>query len=500
VPAASNQAVTAAGVTLPPGDGRVFDVLFDGHRVWSFNVPSPRTDPLAVDWPPALGRFLNGHARVQVGDHVTGKVVVDEEVQFGASTRRVRVLHRTGLPGSLDKSGRVLVSFDAQPPDTRAAVVDAVQNVLALLQGPGNVPSFVVEGTLLGAMREGGLLGHDHDADVAYLSERTHPFDVVMESYRLERLMRSHGLMTKRMSGADFKVLGRLPNGGLIGIDVNAAFVCRDHLYLMPHLRLPRTAVDVLVPVRSVPFEGHEISAPARPEALLEANYGSGWRVPDPAHTVLPDPAVVRQLGSWLRGGLRHRRAWNRFYTGPGRRPARGPSAFAEWVGAREPGGVLVDVGCGTGQDALWFAEHGFDVLGLDFSPAAVKQATERADGRARFEEFNLYEMRHVLSMGALLAHDRRPKIVYARSLVDGLDDDGRHNLWRLVGMALRSGGRCYVEFSLDKAEKSPGMRTPTSVSAEVVEQEMRARGGDVERSEDGPEPMMRRVVARWGG
>ena len=79
------------------------------------------------------------------------------------------------------------------------------------------------------------------------------------------------------------------------------------------------------------------------------------------------------------------------------------------------------------------------------------------------------------------------------------LDDDGRHNLWRLVRMALRSGGRCYLELSVDKAERSPGRPTPTSVSAELIEQEVRARGGYVERSEEGREPMTHRMVARWG-
>ena len=36
-------------------------------------------------------------------------------------------------------------------------------------------------GCLLGAVRDGHMIGHDSDADVAYLCEYTHPFDIIRE-------------------------------------------------------------------------------------------------------------------------------------------------------------------------------------------------------------------------------------------------------------------------------------------------------------------------------
>jgi ubiquinone/menaquinone biosynthesis C-methylase UbiE len=55
------------------------------------------------------------------------------------------------------------------------------------------------------------------------------------------------------------------------------------------------------------------------------------------------------------------------------------------------PGQALVDLGCGRGGPGLWLArEAGVSLTGVDFSPVAVAQATERAAlfelaGRARF-------------------------------------------------------------------------------------------------------------------
>ncbi len=45
-----------------------------------------------------------------------------------------------------------------------------------------------------------------------------------------------------------------------------------------------------------------------------------------------------------------------------------------------------LEVGCGTGTNAIFLAERGFDVLGVDVSPLALDKAREKAQGRCRFE------------------------------------------------------------------------------------------------------------------
>ncbi len=56
---------------------------------------------------------------------------------------------------------------------------------------------------------------------------------------------------------------------------------------------------------------------------------------------------------------------------------------------AGAPGRAL-EIGCGTGTNALWLAGRGFDVLGVDISPLAVEQARAKVAGagapRCRFE------------------------------------------------------------------------------------------------------------------
>ena len=43
------------------------------------------------------------------------------------------------------------------------------------------------------------------------------------------------------------------------------------------------------------------------------------------------------------------------------------------------PGGAALEIGCGTGTHALWLAEQGFSVTGVDISSLAVERAREAA-------------------------------------------------------------------------------------------------------------------------
>jgi SAM-dependent methyltransferase len=42
------------------------------------------------------------------------------------------------------------------------------------------------------------------------------------------------------------------------------------------------------------------------------------------------------------------------------------------------PVGRALDVGCGTGTNAIWLAQHGYEVLGVDVAPLAIEQANAK--------------------------------------------------------------------------------------------------------------------------
>ncbi|MFI9550860.1 class I SAM-dependent methyltransferase [Nonomuraea endophytica] len=59
--------------------------------------------------------------------------------------------------------------------------------------------------------------------------------------------------------------------------------------------------------------------------------------------------------------------------------------------------GRAVDLGCGTGANAIFLARHGFEVTGLDFASAALAKArrnADRAGAGVRFVEDDLTRLR----------------------------------------------------------------------------------------------------------
>ncbi len=42
--------------------------------------------------------------------------------------------------------------------------------------------------------------------------------------------------------------------------------------------------------------------------------------------------------------------------------------------------GRAIDLGCGTGANAIFLAQHGFEVTGVDFSQAAIEKARQKAN------------------------------------------------------------------------------------------------------------------------
>ena len=498
----------------------VLDVMFDGRRIWSFWLRRDgerRGNAFVVGWPPALRRFLNGVTRLQLVEHVSSRVLFDEEVRLGEppqgdSTARIAVVNDRGLPLGIDKSLRLAQTFDTRSAEHVAPLLDSIEEVLGALKKAG-IDAFPAYGTLLGAVRGGKLIGHDSDADLGYVSEHTHPVDVVLESFRLQRALADMGYRISRYSGAAFKVDVTEADGSIRGLDVFGGFIANGMLHLMGEIRTPFKR-EWVFPLGTTSLEGRELPAPANTDEFLKATYGPSWRVPDPAYQFGTPRSTHRRLSGWFRGTRVKRDSWDRTYSRiPPQPPVVEPSTFAAWV-RRQEGGVpalLVDIGCGRGVDDLWFARQGARVVGLDYvtrasAPVARLAASEAVD--LEFRGMNLCELRSVLTESARVARLPGRKVLTARHIADTTDRVGRAHLWRACEMMLRGGGRLYLEFLLDRGRDDPFARRNHlhRLPMRLVIEELEARGATVvshrSRREKSPDTQLGhrigRLVVEW--
>jgi SAM-dependent methyltransferase len=476
--------VTDEGLVLR-GDGDFpIDVTFDGRRILSFWLERDTTSRGAdavYPWPGVLRRFLDGTTDLALVDHVSGTPLHLETVRLGSGSGRIAVEDAQGNPMGLDKSLRLSRLFTSRSAEHLEPLLDAIGTVLEALEESGVKP-FLAYGTLLGAVRDGTFIGHDSDADLAYVSAHEHPVDAAMESFRLHRRLLAMGYEIVRHSGLAFKVIVRESDGTPRGLDVFGGLMRDGTLYLMGEVGHPFSR-DWLEPRSEVTLAGRVFPAPHAPEHLLEAMYGPGWRVPDPAYKFETPEAVRRRLTGWFRGtrvGLDAR--WERFQRAGRPLPGREPSDFVRWVRTCEPDArTAVDVGCGTGRDVLWLAHQGVEAWGLDYFPRDFRAADQRAAKKgltASFEWMNLDELRSVLVMGATLSRRPGPRVVLARHVLEATDAVGRENLLRLAKMVTRGTGRLYLQMrSSDPEARRAGL---PPLATDRFRSQVEALGGSV--------------------
>jgi 2-polyprenyl-3-methyl-5-hydroxy-6-metoxy-1,4-benzoquinol methylase len=115
------------------------------------------------------------------------------------------------------------------------------------------------------------------------------------------------------------------------------------------------------------------------------------------------------------------------------------PPEVMEFLAGSPPGKAL-DLGCGTGTNAITLARHGWQVTGVDFVPAAIRRARRKAAAAGLKIDFLCADVTalgmltgpydYVLDIGCLFTLKEEGRMKYAGELTRLLRPQGRYMLY----------------------------------------------------------------------
>jgi cyclopropane fatty-acyl-phospholipid synthase-like methyltransferase len=115
----------------------------------------------------------------------------------------------------------------------------------------------------------------------------------------------------------------------------------------------------------------------------------------------------------------------------------RAQPEFVRLAEAGEIRGAVLDVGCGTGENALYLAGLGHEVWGVDATPAAIEKAQAKAEQRgvkATFLVGNALDLQHlgrtfdtIVDCGLFHALSDEERVAYDKSLAAALRPGGTY-------------------------------------------------------------------------
>lgn len=330
----------------------------------------------------------------------------------------------------------------------QAEIFAQYDRLRADLKGMG-VELVVCYGTMLGAVRGGAFIGHDHDFDAAIISKHSNPKDVREEFVAI-------GLELCKLG---YRVDPKSPCLW-ISDPVTGAVVDCFHLYFdqAGKLQFPFGVAGERAFTKAdfegyvdLTLSGHQVSAIGNVERLVEYIYGEHWRTPNPGFNWKLDRREAATKAR-LHKVERDKIYWTDYYLN--NRPLP-PSSFSTFAAhSSHAGRTFIDIGCGDGRDIEGFAKAGKRVVGIDNCALAVEQSRQRIDTLKPGHGASI-ELGDCVRNSVLPAVGDRERAqfpdntvsYYARFMLHSIDLKEEEALFAAISRTARSGEALFLEF-----------------------------------------------------
>lgn len=149
-----------------------------------------------------------------------------------------------------------------------------------------------------------------------------------------------------------------------------------------------------------------------------------------------------------------------------------------------------IDLGCGSGANAIFLAEHGFDVVGVDFSPVAIRKAIRALDGRRALSGRARF-VRGDLTASSLGEAEGQFDLLVDYGTLDDLTGEARDAMVRTIHRVSRAGSQFLLWCFFGTQAELPriSFTGPSRMTPIIAPGEVERRFGDAFSIERLPEP-----------
>ncbi len=138
---------------------------------------------------------------------------------------------------------------------------------------------------------------------------------------------------------------------------------------------------------------------------------------------------------------------WDHYYAARLRPERRLPSQFATFVaGELDQRHRVIELGCGDGRDAMFFANYGHDVVGIDASPAAINACRLLAGILSENASFIVSRIDDP-ELADRIKGSSGPRVVYARFFLHAITEVEEEALLDLAAAITEPGDMLAVEY-----------------------------------------------------
>ena len=138
---------------------------------------------------------------------------------------------------------------------------------------------------------------------------------------------------------------------------------------------------------------------------------------------------------------------WDDYYAARATSVRRLPSQFATFVaGELEGRHRVIELGCGDGRDAMFFANYGHEVVGVDASHTAIEACRSLATALGETASFITARIEEP-DLAARIRGDDGPRLVYARFFLHAITEAEEETLLDLAAGIAGPGDLLAVEY-----------------------------------------------------